>query len=305
MLLHMSPVKPLRTRPTRGEVRDRILDAASKVFAAEGFAGATIDAIGQTAGFTKGAVYSNFESKDELFLALVDREFELRGEQIAIALDRSDGDTAAAAREVSRSVLDSVRDHSDYYVLLVEYWLRAQRDPQLRERLIERRRAAADQALHIVESTDTVPGTGGWPTSPSSSSPSTWASRWKRCCVREPSTPSCSRNSSPHCWNRFRFPAIRESHTMDAKEVPDDIAPAITAAGLGSTVSTGRCSRGRPGPDAGVSRHSDARRSGSDNAVADARGTIQGQSRLAERARRNDAARDPPALLDRSLRRHR
>lgn len=158
MLLHMSPVKPLRTRPTRGEVRDRILDAASKVFAAEGFAGATIDAIGQAAGFTKGAVYSNFESKDELFLALLDREFELRGEQIAIALDRSDGDTAAAAREVSRSVLDSVRDHSDYYVLLVEYWLRAQRDPQLRDRLIERRRAAADQALHIVESTDTVPG---------------------------------------------------------------------------------------------------------------------------------------------------
>lgn len=158
MLLHMSPAKPLRSRPTRGEVRDRILDAASKVFAAEGFAGATIDAIGQAAGFTKGAVYSNFESKDELFLALLDREFELRGEQIAIALDRSDGDRAAAAREVSRSVLDSVREHSDYYVLLVEYWLRAQRDPQLRERLIGRRRAAADQALHIVESTDTVPG---------------------------------------------------------------------------------------------------------------------------------------------------
>ncbi|OBJ07573.1 TetR family transcriptional regulator [Mycobacterium sp. 1482292.6] len=158
MLLHMSPVKPLRSRPTRGEVRDRILDAASKVFAAEGFAGATIDAIGQAAGFTKGAVYSNFESKDELFLALLDREFELRGEQIAIALDRSAGDRAAAAREVSRSVLDSVREHSDYYVLLVEYWLRAQRDPQLRERLIGRRRAAADQALHIVESTDTVPG---------------------------------------------------------------------------------------------------------------------------------------------------
>lgn len=158
MLLCMSPVKPLRVRPTRDEVRDRILDAAAKVFAAEGFAGATIDAIGQAAGFTKGAVYSNFESKDELFLALLDREFELRGHQIAIALDRSDGDTAAAARAVSRSVLDSVRDNADYYVLLVEYWLRAQRDPHLRERLIERRRAAADQALHIVESSETVPG---------------------------------------------------------------------------------------------------------------------------------------------------
>jgi AcrR family transcriptional regulator len=157
MLLDMSPVKPHRTRPTRGEVRDRILDAASKVFAAEGFAGATIDAIGQAAGFTKGAVYSNFESKDELFLALLDREFELRGEQIAIALDSSGGDTGAAARDVSRSVLSSVRDHSDYYVLLVEYWLRAQRDPQLREGLIRRRRAAAGQALHLVKSTGSVP----------------------------------------------------------------------------------------------------------------------------------------------------
>jgi|ERR1700754_350085 AcrR family transcriptional regulator len=160
MLLDMSPVKPDRTRPTRGEVRDRILDAASKVFAAEGFAGATIDAIGQAAGFTKGAVYSNFESKDELFLALLDREFELRGEQIATVLDSSGGDTSMAANELSRSVLDSVRDHSDYYVLLVEYWLRAQRDPQLRERLIERRRAAADQALRLVKSTDTVPSDG-------------------------------------------------------------------------------------------------------------------------------------------------
>jgi AcrR family transcriptional regulator len=144
MLSRMSPVKPPRTRPTRGEVRDRILDAASKVFAAEGFAGATIDAIGQAAGFTKGAVYSNFGSKDELFLALLDREFELRGEQIATALE-SGGDATMAAQALSRSVLDSVHDHADYYVLFVEYWLRAVRDPELRERLIARRRAAAAQ----------------------------------------------------------------------------------------------------------------------------------------------------------------
>jgi AcrR family transcriptional regulator len=157
MLLHMSPVKPARTRPTRVEVRDRILDAASKVFAAEGFTGATIDAIGQAAGFTKGAVYSNFESKDELFLALLDREFELRTELIATALDSGGGDTAATARALSRSVLDAVHGHADYQVLFVEYWLRAVRDPQLRDRLIARRRAAAEQALHVVEETGTVP----------------------------------------------------------------------------------------------------------------------------------------------------
>jgi AcrR family transcriptional regulator len=154
----MSPVKPPRTRPTRGEVRDRILDAAAKVFAAEGFAGATIDAIGQAAGFTKGAVYSNFGSKDELFLALLDREVEYRGEQIATALE--DGrDPADVARTLSRSILDSVQGHADYYVLFVEYWLRAVRDPELRARFIARRRtAAADQAAGIGASTSALSG---------------------------------------------------------------------------------------------------------------------------------------------------
>lgn len=153
----MSPVKPPRTRPTRSEVRDRILDAAATVFAAEGFAGATIDAIGQAAGFTKGAVYSNFGSKDELFLALLDREFELRGEQIATAL-HSSGDTATIARTLSDSVLESVHDHADYYILFVEYWLRAVRDPQLRERLIARRQSAAAQQADNLAGSATAAG---------------------------------------------------------------------------------------------------------------------------------------------------
>lgn len=156
MLLGMSSVKPARTRPTRGEVRDRILDAALAVFAAEGFAGATIDAIGQAAGFTKGAVYSNFESKDELFLALLDRQFETRGELIATAFDNSGGDTAATARALSRSMLESIHDQNDFYLVLTEYWLRAVRDPQLRERLIARRRAAVEQALHVVDNVATA-----------------------------------------------------------------------------------------------------------------------------------------------------
>jgi AcrR family transcriptional regulator len=152
----MPSVKPARTRPTRGEVRDRILDAALAVFAAEGFAGATIDAIGQAAGFTKGAVYSNFESKDELFLALLDRQFETRGELIATAFDNSGGDPAATAQALSRSMLESIHDQNEFYLVLTEYWLRAVRDPQLRDRLIARRRAAVEQALHVVSNVTTA-----------------------------------------------------------------------------------------------------------------------------------------------------
>ncbi|WP_026256377.1 TetR/AcrR family transcriptional regulator [Mycobacterium sp. 155] len=156
MLPGMPSVKPARTRPTRGEVRDRILDAALEVFAAEGFAGATIDAIGQAAGFTKGAVYSNFESKDDLFLALLDRQFETRGELIATAFDNNGGDTAATARALSRSMLESIRNQNEYYVVLTEYWLRAVRDPQLRDRLIARRRTAVQQALQVVNNVATA-----------------------------------------------------------------------------------------------------------------------------------------------------
>lgn len=151
----MSPVKPARTRPTRDEVRDRILDAALGVFAAEGFAGTTIDAIGQAAGFTKGAVYSNFESKDELFLALLDRQFEIRSELIVTAFDSGRGDVAAIAQALSRSMLESIHDQNEYQVVLFEYWLRAVRDPQLRERLVARRRAAAEQAMRVVASART------------------------------------------------------------------------------------------------------------------------------------------------------
>lgn len=151
----MSPVKPVRTRPTRDEVRDRILDAALGVFAAEGFAGTTIDAIGHAAGFTKGAVYSNFESKDELFLALLDRQFEMRSELIVTAFDAGRGDAAAIAQALSRSMLDSINDQNEYQVVLFEYWLRAVRDPQLRQRLVARRRAAVDQAMRMVASATT------------------------------------------------------------------------------------------------------------------------------------------------------
>ncbi len=54
-------------RPSRADVRERILVAADKVFTAQGYANANLSQIAAEAGFTKGAVYSNFDSKPELF----------------------------------------------------------------------------------------------------------------------------------------------------------------------------------------------------------------------------------------------
>src|SRR5689334_9400742 len=58
--------------------RRRLLDAARKVFIAVGYHGATLDRVAEAAGFTKGVVYSRFDSKAELFLELYEEHTEKR-----------------------------------------------------------------------------------------------------------------------------------------------------------------------------------------------------------------------------------
>ena len=55
--------------------RRHLLDAAATVFARQGFHGASLDDVAAVAGFTKGAVYSNFASKDDLFLAVFEDRY--------------------------------------------------------------------------------------------------------------------------------------------------------------------------------------------------------------------------------------
>jgi AcrR family transcriptional regulator len=74
----MNPsVKSLPKRRTRAEkqaeTRERLLEAAEDVFRRRGFAGSTVEEITETAGFSRGAFYSNFESREELFIELLHR----------------------------------------------------------------------------------------------------------------------------------------------------------------------------------------------------------------------------------------
>src|SRR6516225_7230405 len=62
----------VRTRPTRDETRDKLFEAAARVFEEQGIGGASIEAIAAAAGFTRGAFYSNFASKDELIIAMLE-----------------------------------------------------------------------------------------------------------------------------------------------------------------------------------------------------------------------------------------
>lgn len=85
---------PARTRLTRAEskakTRDALLRAANRLFHRNGFAATTVDEIAEEAGVTSGAVYSNFATKEDLFLALIDEAQDPRASWI------SEHDTAPA-----------------------------------------------------------------------------------------------------------------------------------------------------------------------------------------------------------------
>jgi AcrR family transcriptional regulator len=116
--------KPRLSRPERkAQTRSRILQSAARVFAREGFHAASVDTVAEAAGFSKGAVYSNFATKDDLFLALVDEEMGRWSE----ALDGLAGPDFAVAylQQFDR----------DRALLLAEFVLYAARRPKLRKAL--------------------------------------------------------------------------------------------------------------------------------------------------------------------------
>jgi AcrR family transcriptional regulator len=123
------------TPPTsrrREATRARLLEAAAQVFAETGLDAASVEAVCERAGFTRGAFYSNFESKDELFLELCSATARA---QIAAVRERvtrvEAGDARAEASEVVAQVLEVVGQDRLGVLLLAEIRLRALRMPAL------------------------------------------------------------------------------------------------------------------------------------------------------------------------------
>lgn len=129
----------VRRRPPREEVRRRILEAATEVFLERGFAGASLEEIAATAGFSKGAVYSNFEDKDALFLALAEEEFAWRLDQLSAALADAPEDPEAGAEAAGLSMMRALAAHQRMHVLFSEFRVHADRNPGTRRRFAQRR----------------------------------------------------------------------------------------------------------------------------------------------------------------------
>jgi AcrR family transcriptional regulator len=118
----------------RAQTRARLLDAAAEVYARQGFAGATLDEVAAEAGFTKGAVYGHFGSKENLLLALVE---EYLAGQVAEQLALFDRDRTTWERPLAGSEhwMAGLKERPQRFRLFVELWSYSQRDERLRARL--------------------------------------------------------------------------------------------------------------------------------------------------------------------------
>lgn len=91
-------------RPRDKDLRDRLIAAATEVFAKFGYAGASLDAIAERAGVTKGGVYFHFAGKEELFFAVLDHWQRLRRKELQLPV-AAGGGAAAAMRQFLQAYL--------------------------------------------------------------------------------------------------------------------------------------------------------------------------------------------------------
>jgi AcrR family transcriptional regulator len=138
------------TRKQRQErTRTCLLESAGRVFARRGLAQASVDEVAADAGFTKGAVYANFGSKEELFLEMLDAKFAARLAEMDRALS-TDEPPEAQARVAGRDFVDSLNLDPEWARLFIEAGLYASRDEAFREKLVTHYAAMRERMAELL-----------------------------------------------------------------------------------------------------------------------------------------------------------
>lgn len=127
----MTEVEARPASRRREQTRARLLDAAHEVFAEVGMDAASVEMICERAGFSRGAFYSNFESKDELFLALITQLAEAKLEEVAGRVRDLAPDGMADPSALVRQVVGVSLGERMEPQLISEIRTQALRDPRL------------------------------------------------------------------------------------------------------------------------------------------------------------------------------
>jgi AcrR family transcriptional regulator len=144
------PPRRLRRDEQQRHIRAQLLDAAERVFAHHGYQGATIDAIAAEAGYSHGAVYSNFNGKEDLFLVLVEERVDARLARVYEAAD-AELSRGATPLEAARRFVAMLQQEQDTYLLMVDFWNQAVRESKAAARFAERHARLRGLIGRIVE----------------------------------------------------------------------------------------------------------------------------------------------------------
>jgi AcrR family transcriptional regulator len=132
-------VRPLRARrrlsreESRAETRQRLIAAGRKIFLRRGFHAATIEEIAEEAGYTIGALYSNFETKGDLFVAVFEDYAAVRAAEVERAVDAA-GDADARPAAAAAQWMDKLAAEPQWFPVWVEFWAYAVHHPLLRKK---------------------------------------------------------------------------------------------------------------------------------------------------------------------------
>jgi AcrR family transcriptional regulator len=149
------------TRERRLEhTRSLLLNAAEEVFAAKGFMAASVDDIAHAAGYTKGAIYKHFATKEDLFLAVSDRYWRRYFDNFAEVMSASTHVGARERDDIAERWRQLSRDRGARHAALgQEFTLYLLRNPSARERVAEKRLQVAESfAKYIVQGVDRLGG---------------------------------------------------------------------------------------------------------------------------------------------------
>jgi AcrR family transcriptional regulator len=116
----------------REQTRQELVSAAEACFVSRGFHASSVDEVAERAGYTKGAVYSNFGSKEDLFFAVYEGRVERVLAEVVPGLRQ--GSAEGAFDWLATGAIER-RDRDDgWLAVFFEFWAHVLRHPELRER---------------------------------------------------------------------------------------------------------------------------------------------------------------------------
>src|SRR5271165_1346015 len=140
---------PSRHQERTGLTRARLIQSAEKVFARDGFEAAKLEEIATDAGYTRGAVYANFDSKEDLFFALLEKEISARIATLEKEMDRV-REPEAKLKAMREFFLTKTLDRR-WCLIALEFKLFAVRHPEVKQRLAAMHRRFVEPRVGFLE----------------------------------------------------------------------------------------------------------------------------------------------------------